>query len=344
MQLSTYEIIRNIAEESGGAKKLRDAMMASRIVTKMDVPVLTSWCQPPADFNSIDPIEKVQRLTTATRRRDAILWICCRSGYFFVHGQQHVQDIYDRGSHTWFECSLQIQRLREIISKAFLDNPQQNETPQITEQEAREIALCWAKVYAWISGFLTHFPVEGKKTQTQEKIKQATNIVPKMEPILFRTTHSYQILRGMLDYIDNLPKVGKSRKQVADIVACDGKNHVNALNKWAIATKDQSPNSDGSLSPLDYVVALTHASGSVLPLQRLAHFAGGDIHRPANTEIPNIPDLLAHWERTTVELAELDAAIARALLDQKITPSEKSHLVEEWNDVVLWMTGFTRNW
>ncbi len=50
------------------------------------------------------------------------------------------------------------------------------------------------------------------------------------------------------------------------------------------------------------------------------------------------------WERTMVELAELDASIARALLDQKIDDSEVTRLCQEWADVAAWMEAFVVAW
>jgi hypothetical protein len=55
-------------------------------------------------------------------------------------------------------------------------------------------------------------------------------------------------------------------------------------------------------------------------------------------------DPLRFWERTMVALAELDASIARALLDQRIDPSEVRRLRKEWADVVTWMEAFTVEW
>jgi hypothetical protein len=68
--------------------------------------------------------------------------------------------------------------------------------------------------------------------------------------------------------------------------------------------------------------------------------------RPPKAATPSATDddLLRFWERTMVELAELDASIARALLDQKIDKSEVARLRSDWADVVTWMRSFVSAW
>jgi hypothetical protein len=55
-------------------------------------------------------------------------------------------------------------------------------------------------------------------------------------------------------------------------------------------------------------------------------------------------ELLKFWERSMVELSELDAALARAHMDGMVCPKELQLLDKEWQDVVEWMASFVASW
>ena len=118
------------------------------------------------------------------------------------------------------------------------------------------------------------------------------------------------------------------------------------VDKWAQSRGEDGNIGNGSRGPLDYTLALCHAANSLEPLAWLAAESGGYLVFPRLPTIPkrSFVDLLQFWERTMVELAELDSSIARALLDRQIEPTELAQLQDEWEDVVEWMTGFVAAW
>lgn len=339
-------LIQRLIDNAGGVRSLARTMRENGIVTQMNAPDLDSWTREPVNFRSIDPITKTSRLIKETKSLLPLQWLCGRMGCYFVPGKQVFAPIQGRGARTWFTASLQLHDLRRTVIRAFLqDNP--TSRPEITPDEGRLIARSWSTVFGWVEGFLRSYAPD-------IDLPVVPNPKSPPEPSLFRTTDSWRIMDAVFE--------GKSRADLSESVAAPygkmktnakGENrfpHKDTLDKWAqpLAGTCTTPNggSSGSRGPLDYTLALCNATCSLEPLAWLAEKSGGHLILPPAPVIPSrsFADLLEFWERTMVELAELDATIARALLDQKIEPSELANLENEWNDVVEWMTGFVEKW
>ena len=346
--MASFDLIRGLCESAGGASALRKKMIASEFVKKMDAPVLESWTREANDFTSIDPLEKTARLIASTKSELPLQWLCGRLGGFFVQGPATFSTVRDKGAQTWFSASLQLHSLRRAAIRAFTDSP--DGQPSIDADEARFIARSWADVFGWIEGFLGGYQA-GTSTAPNRKI--STSAKP-TTTILFRTTESWQILDHVLTQ-DSCPM---SRKAISEEVAHPfGKpkcmkngelRHPNkdTLDKWAQPPPSANRQTKGCANPLDYTLALCLAADSALPLEWLAAKSGATVLfpgiRPAHSDTRD--DILRSWERTMVELSELDATIARAFLDRKIDEGERIRLRKEWTDVVAWMEAFAEEW
>ena len=332
-------IIEELVASSGGGAAFRRRMLDTGVVTQMDGPLLESWGREAVDFRSLDPFTKTTRLLTATGSRLPLQWLCGRLGVFFVPGHASFAPILGRGPETWFAASLQIHDLRRTVIKAFLDSPRGK--PSIDEHEGRLIAKRWATVFGWIEGFL------GAHGDCRRLPDTARKIPP---PVLFRTTPVWQLLAEAVNQAKN------SRAEIAEQVAHPfGKQkqdrrgqwtspRENALDKWLLARPDEDEKSKGTRGPLDYTLALCLAANSLEPLHWLAGQSGGYLVCPPLPAVEPQEEPLRFWERTMVELAELDASIARAFLDGAVKPDEVARLRKEWTDVVTWMRAFSGNW
>lgn len=344
---ASFEILRELCAQTGGAAALREAMIDSGIVTKMDRPVLESWTRPATDFESIDPFARAARLISATGSVIPLHWLCGRAGVFFVSSRETFAPVLGQGAKTWFAVSLQVQELRQTVIKAFTETPVGK--PLIDEKEGRLIARCWASVFGWIEGFL-EIHRGGLANQAKADMPRPTR---GLLPVLFRTTPAWMVLWEVFA-AEGCP----SRTAITEAVAhpfgamvqnARGDWHSpneNTVDKWTERRPTDTPPGKGTRGPLDYTLALCYAATSLAPLEWLAAQSGGRIVRPAAAETPAVTgeDPLRFWERTMVELAELDASIARALLDQKIDAGEVTRLRQEWTDVVTWMEAFTVEW
>jgi hypothetical protein len=342
----SFEIVRELCAQAGGSAALRRQMIDTGIVKKMDAPMLESWMRPAVGFDSIDPIAKTARLIASTGSLLPLHWLCGQAGVFFVPGQQAFSPILGKGSQTWFAVSLQVHELRQTVIRAFLDSPEGK--PVIDEQEGRLIARCWATVFGWIEGFL-----EVHREGLADPPSEESRPLAKLHPVLFRTTTPWQVLSEAF-----AAKGCPSRSSITEVVAHPFGAAVqnakgdwcfpneNTLDKWTERRATDMPPGTGTRGPLDYTLALCYGTQSLAPLQWLARQSGGTIVSPPKAATPAATDddLLRFWERTMVELAELDASIARALLDQKIDKTEVARLRSEWADVVTWMRSFVSAW
>lgn len=345
---TSFEIVRELCANAGGAGALRKEIIGTGVVAKMDAPVLESWTKEAKDFASIDPLEKVARLIVSTKNELPLQWLCGRLGGFFVQGPDTFSKVRDKGAQTWFSASLQLHGLRRAAIRAFIDSPEGH--PSIDADEARFIARSWADVFGWIEGFLGGYQA-GASTAPNRK---TTASVKPTTTILFRTTESWQVL----DHVLTQETCLMSRKAISEEVAHPfGKpkrmksgdlRHPNkdTLDKWAQPPPSANRRTKGCANPLDYTLALCLAADSALPLEWLAAKSGGTVLfpsiRPARSDTRD--DILRSWERTMVELSELDATIARVFLDRKIDEGERVRLREEWTDVVAWMESFAEEW
>ncbi len=340
------QLISRLIESSGGVNSLARSMRQKGIVTQMDSTQLESWTRYPEDFRSIDPITKTARLITCTKSLLPLQWLCGRLGCCFVPGRAAFTHIRGKGSRTWFAASLQLHDLRRVVISAFLqDNP--SSKPEITGDEGRLIAKSWSTVFGWVEGFLRSHSLGADLQPRKSHLSRAHS------PILFRTTSSWRIMTEALAD----PKC-PSRNAVSEAVGhpfggakqgSDGFPRYplkDTVDKWAQSRGEDGNTGNGSRGPLDYTLALCHAANSLEPLAWLAAESGGYLVFPRLPTIPKLSfvDLLQFWERTMVELAELDSSIARALLDRQIEPTELAQLQNEWEDVVEWMTGFVAEW
>lgn len=339
----SFDLIRGLCERAGGAASLRKAMIASGFVKKMDQPVLESWTRPAVDFDSIDPLARTARMIASTEGLLPLHWLCGRAGVFFVPGRETFASILGKGARTWFAVSLQVQDLRQTVIRAFTESPAGK--PLIDEAEGRQIARCWASVFGWIEGFL-----EIHRGGLADKAGQVSTPPGELHPALFRTTPPWLVLFDAF--------AGNSRTVITEAVAHPfgamvqnamgdwSSPNENTVDKWTERRPTDTPPGKGTRGPLDYTLALCYGAGSLAPLEWLAAQSGGKIVRPRTSETPagTGDDPLRFWERTMVELAELDASIARALLDQKIVDSEVTRLRQEWADVVAWMEAFVVAW
>jgi hypothetical protein len=343
-ELPSHQIVEELCADAGGVRKFREKVLGTGIVTKLDTPVLESWTREPKDFTSINPLEKTARLIAAAKDVLPLQWLCGRLGGFFVPGPEKFSPVLGKGAQTWFVASLQLHDLRRVVIEAFQDGPK--ERPSITEVEARLIARSWATVFGWIEGFLqVHEPAASRA-------RNSADTQPVL-PVLFRSTASWQALDHV--FRGNLCP---SRNAVSEAVAKpfgDGRTipggstrfpHKDTLDKWSQPPPSASRPGKGCANPLDYALALSVASDPAIPLKWLSGNAGGTFARPENRAVRGEAhdDLLRSWERTMVELAELDSSIARALLDRKIDPHERVRLRKDWSDVHSWMKAFVIDW
>lgn len=345
---ASFDLIRGLCEGAGGVCALRSEMLATGFVKKLDTPVLESWTKMATDFVSIDPLEKAARLIASTKSELPLQWLCGRLGGFFVQGPDTFSKVIDKGAQTWFSASLQLHGLRRAAIRAFIDSPEGQ--PSIDADEARLIARSWSEVFGWIEGFLAGYQA-GAATAPN---RRATTQAKPTTTILFRTTESWQVL----DHVLSQETCPMSRKAISEEVAHPfGKpkrmksgdlRHPNkdTLDKWAQPPPSANRQTKGCANPLDYILALCDAADSALPLEWLAARSGGTVLfpgiRPARSDTRD--DILRSWERTMVELSELDATIARAFLDRKIDEGERVRLRKEWTDVVAWMEAFVEQW
>jgi hypothetical protein len=327
---------------------LREKIIATRIIAKMDAPVLESWTQEARDFASIDPLEKTARLIFGTKSELPLQWLCSRLGGYFVQGPGVFSQVRNKGAQTWFSASLQLHALRRAVIRAFIDSPEGQ--PSIDADEARFIARSWAEVFGWIEGFLEEYQAGASTAPNRNRDSSGKPTTT----ILFRTTDSWQVLEHVLS-----PKTCPvSRKEISEVVAhpfgaptrmkSGDFRHPkkDTLDKWAQPPPSANRRTKGCANPLDYTFALCLATDSALPLEWLAARSGGTLPfpgiRPARSDTRD--DILRSWERTMVELSELDATIARAFLDRKIDDEERVRLRKEWTDVVAWMEAFVSGW
>ncbi|MEI7909641.1 MAG: hypothetical protein WCK77_08410 [Verrucomicrobiota bacterium] len=332
-------------DRGGGVRAMARAMREGGIVTQMDAPRLESWTREPVNFKSLDPLTKTARLRETTGSQLPLKWLCGRAGCFFVPGMDVFAPVHGRGARTWFDASLRLHELRRVVIRAFLDNP--GTQPEISPDEGWIIAKSWSTVFGWIEGFLRSY---GPLPVPDHSIASATF---RLEPVLFRTTPSWRILvecfaaKKCPSKEDVSVHVGAPFGAPKEKTSGDLRYPLeDTVGKWAQRLPTDNPPGNGSRGPLDYTLAICHAANSLEPLAWLAEESGGYLIMP---QVPNTPtrpsrDLLQFWERTMVELAELDASIARALLDQKIEHAELTELQDEWKDVAEWMTGFVARW
>ena len=344
--IESYQLIDQLIQRSGGSANFRRQMLDTGSVTKLDRPLLESWTREAADFASIDPLSKTARLISATGSLLPLQWLCGRCGVFFVRGGATFSEIVGKGARTWFAASLQIHELRQTVIKAFLDSP--GGKPHIDEREGRLIARCWASVFSWIEGFLEIHGggLAGRRVPDPSPADG-------LNPALFRTTPPWLVLSEAFA-APGCPSRTAITEKVAHPFGAVVKNrkgdwaspNENTVDKWTERRPADVPPGTGTRGPLDYTLALCYAAGSLEPLEWLAAQAGGRLVVPANalTDGSNLDDPLRFWERTMVELAELDASIARALLDHRIDQAEMTRLRAEWADVVAWMKAFAAEW
>lgn len=336
------QMIRRMISAAGGADILARKMRESRIVTQMDRPVLEHWTRVPESFDGIDPVTRTLRLIQATGSLLPLYWLCGRLGCHFVHGPGHFDSFVGKGAVTWFTASLQLHEIRHTAIRAFLrDNP--GNQPDISQEEGRLMAKCWASVFAWIEGYLSC-------CQGDEVEVTTLNSATTLKPVLFRTTESWRAIAECLE--------GKSREAVSEAIAYPfGEASRNSrgdlrypkkdiLDKWAQSRGEDGSCAHGSRGPLDYTLALCVVTNSIEPIIWLANSCGGYVVRAGHPLARKGGDSehLLLWERTMVELAELDASIASTLLDQSIDDSEVTRLRQEWADVVAWMGAFAVAW
>ena len=176
----------------GGARALREKVIATGIVAKMDAPVLESWTRKPKNFASIDPLEKTARLIFGTKNELPVQWLCSRLGGFFVRGPDAFSKLRNKGAQTWFSASLQLHGLRRAVIGAFIDSPEGQ--PSIDADEARFIARSWAEVFGWIEGFLEEYQAGASTSSTRNPASSGKPTTT----ILFRTTDSWQVLEHVL--------------------------------------------------------------------------------------------------------------------------------------------------
>lgn len=327
-------------EEAGGSEVLARRIRETGIVTQMNRPVLEHWTREPDSFDGIDPVTRTLRLIEATGNLLPLHWLCGRLGCHFVHGPGYYERIMGQGAVTWFEASIHLHELRRTVIRAFLrDNP--GSMPEISAEEGRIIAKSWAGVFAWIEGYLnrcrgTELPI--------------SNLPPEPRPILFRNTEPWRVIAESMQ--------GLSREAVSEAVAHPfGKlQHTekgetrfpkkDTLDKWAQSRGEDGNEASGTRGPLDYTLALSMAAKSFEPIVWLAEQLGGYVISPANPTAQRMSqsDMLRYWERTMVELSELDAMIARAHLDGEVCPKEREMLEREWLDVAEWMNAFVSVW
>ena len=335
--------MQDLCSQAGGVRAFREKVLATGVVTKLDAPVLDSWTREAKDFASIDPLEKTARLIGATKNVLPLQWLCGRLGGFFVPGRETFSPVLGKGAQTWFVASLRLHELRRVVIEAFLDSPAGQ--PLITDIEARLIARSWAMVFGWIEGFL----------QVHEPASQSGRSVGSqpVSPVLFRTTESWQVLDHLFKE-KNCPHRNSVSEDVAKPFGAAKKTpggsirfpHKDTLDKWSQSPPSANRPGKGCANPLDYALALCRASGTDRPLQWLSAKAGGSFACPEDRAVrgESHDDILRSWERTMVELAELDSSIARALLDRKIDPKERVQLRKDWSDVVGWMRMFVQDW
>jgi hypothetical protein len=326
---------------------LREKAVATGIVTQLDLPLLESWTRPPVDFRSIDPLEKTRRLVESTTRTLPLRWLCGRAGAFYVSGPQHFSGVLGKGPRTWFAASLQLHDLRRVVITSFLRS--KAATPAIDAERARLIARCWSSVFGWVEGFLRIH----EDAERGSPVPAPRPPLRLARPALFRSTASWQALQHAFAHEDC-----PSRKEISVAVAHPFGDPVSktggslrypnkdTLDKWAQPPPSANPPGKGCANPLDALLALCRAADTSAPLDWLAVRSGGSLLFPAkHPALPGAPDdPLLSWEHTMVQLAELDATIARSLLDSIIDSTELARLRKDWAGVVAWMEAFVEEW
>jgi hypothetical protein len=265
-------------------------------------------------------------------------------GGFYVNGSHHFSALLGQGARTWFAASLQLHELRKVVITSFL----KGKSTVIDAERGRLIARCWSGVFGWVEGFLRVY----EDTELHAAPPAHATGAPLAEPVLFRSTASWQILQHAFAHEDC-----PSRKEVSLAVAHPfGAPRVQSggslrypnkdtLDKWAQPPPSADPPGKGCTNPLDYLLALCRAAGSALPLTWLAAHSGGAVDFPGIRPAQHrADDPLLSWEHTMVKLAELDASIAKALLDGKIDEAEHARLRKQWTSVVAWMEAFVEKW
>lgn len=258
---SAAQIIRRMIDGAGGSAILARKIRETGIVTQMDRPVLEHWTRVPENFDGIDPLTRTLRLIQATGNLLPLHWLCGRVGCHFVHGPSHFDSIIGKGAVTWFAASLQLHEIRRTAISAFLRNNPGNQ-PDISQDEGRLMAKCWASVFAWIEGYLSC--CRGDKVQAM-----ALNSPTTLKPILFRTTEAWRIIAECLE--------GQSREAISEAIAYPfGEAIRNSkgdlryskkeiLGKWAKPREEDGRIAHGNRGPLDYTLALCVVTNDLPP-------------------------------------------------------------------------------
>lgn len=304
---------------------------------------LASWIEPPTSFRETNPVERVTRIVSATSSLLPLHWLSSRLGGVLLRGKPCFAALREtRGASVWFVASLQFHKLVSSVVDAFVEDHGDGRSGVIDESEGKRIARRWAHTQSWIGGFLAsseYHPGTPASGLIGHRPTSASG---------FRTTASWEIL----DSVCNATKthgharVAGSRKEIALRIDPPDGTCLNSLNKWLSQRKcAANPDASGMANPLDYVLALSLALETTALAEWLA-WRAGCLHVPSpgvNAQLPD-NDPLKAWEITVIELMELDAAIARALLDDQIDRNEYMELAAKWKDVMRFMNRFCAAW